>query len=122
MISTERSIPEQYKESEIKNALIYVNTQRTPELETEGFAREIMRNTQQLRKTSGLQKRDTINIIIKTTPAMKPLLDKFKDDIADKVGANKIEITATTPIKKYTTTQDFTVKTETFSVYFDKVT
>ena len=121
MISTERSIPEQYKESEIKNALIYVNTQRTPELETEGFAREIMRNTQQLRKTSGLQKRDTINIIIKTTPAMKPLLDKFKDDIADKVGANKIEITATTPIKKYTTTQDFTVKTETFSVYFDKV-
>lgn len=121
MISTERTIPEQYKESEIKNALIYVNTQRTPELETEGFAREIMRNTQQLRKTSGLQKRDTINIVIKTTPTMKPLLDKFKDDIADKVGAHKIEITATTPIKKYAATQDFTVKTETFSIYFDKV-
>ncbi len=121
MISTERSIPEQYKESEIKNALVYVNTQRTPELEAEGFAREIMRNTQQLRKTSGLQKRDNINLIIKTTTTLKPQLEKFKDDIADKVGANKIEITSTTPIKKYATTQDFTVKTETFSVYFDKV-
>jgi isoleucyl-tRNA synthetase len=121
MISTERTIPEKYKESEVKNALVYINTERTPELEAEGFAREIMRNTQQLRKTSGLQKRDNINLVIKTSAAMKPQLDKFKDDIADKVGASKIEITSTVPIKKYSANQEFTVKTETFSIYFDKV-
>ncbi len=121
MLKIERLIPEKYKESEIKNAFIYINTQRTQELETEGFAREIMRNIQQLRKTANLQKRDTITLLIKTTPTMKPLLEKFKDDIAQKVGAARLDLIINLPSKTYSQNAEFQVKNETFTIFFEKI-
>ena len=58
----------------------------TPELELEGYAREVMRRVQQLRKDSNLNKRDTIELFIGTELA----IDEFSDMIGEKCGASKV--------------------------------
>jgi hypothetical protein len=56
------------------------------ELELEGYAREVMRRVQQLRKDSGLNKKDVIELYIDTELE----IDSYSDLIAEKVGASKV--------------------------------
>jgi len=121
MVTIERSVPLPFIESEFSNGMVYLNTSRTVELEGEGFSREVMRNVQQLRKSAGLQKLDRIELILKTSATMKPLMEQWSKDIEQKVGANELHIVAEEPAQKYEHTSEFTVKKETFVVWLRKV-
>ena len=48
-------MPKEFVESEFKNGFSYINMIRTKELEAEGYARDIMRRVQALRKKAGLE-------------------------------------------------------------------
>lgn len=83
--------PDNYKMSQVQGVTstdLFLNTNITPELELEGFAREIIRRTQQLRKESKFNKEDTIRLSIKTDLE----LSKYEKDIKEKVGAKEINI------------------------------
>ena len=66
---------------------VNLNTKLTAELEQEGYAREIMRVIQDLRKKAKLEKKDKIKLFIHS----KFDLSKFKDEIMEKVGAESLE-------------------------------
>ncbi len=121
MLIIERDVPENYREAEFKNGLVYVSVERNEELEAEGFARELMRNVQSLRKDAGLQKLDDINLFLQVSKRMKNGLEKFEMEIKEKVGAQKLEFSLIEPKKKYAVNQEFKVKEEKFAVWFDKV-
>ncbi|MFH1828913.1 MAG: isoleucine--tRNA ligase [Nanoarchaeota archaeon] len=121
MIIIERDVPKLYQEAEFRNGFVYLNTERTEELESEGFAREIMRNVQSLRKKAGMEKLDRIVLFLKTNKEMKTGLDKFKAEIEEKVGAEKMEISFVNPVKKHQHNGEFKVKNEKFAVWFDKI-
>lgn len=121
MIIVENSVPEKYKEAETKNGFLYLNVERTPELEAEGYARELMRNIQQARKNADLQKMDQITLFIKTTESMKKSLAPFHEDIAEKVGAKNMDIAYVNMVKTYQHQSEFTIKTEKFFLGFDKI-
>ena len=121
MIIIEREIPNGYQEAEYKNGFIYLNLERNPELEAEGYAREMTRNLQQMRKTAGLQKQDLIILFIKVNDTMKKMLEKYKEEVADKISAREIEIVSVNPIKNYELTTEFTIKNEKFHVWFEKI-
>ncbi|MBI2662435.1 isoleucine--tRNA ligase [Candidatus Woesearchaeota archaeon] len=121
MIILESAVPEKYKEAETKNGFLYLDIERTAELEAEGYAREIMRNIQQARKNANLQKLDHINLFIKTTEPMKKSLAPFQEDIAEKVGAKNMDIASINMIKTYHHQSEFTIKTEKFFIGFDKI-
>ncbi|MBT3297961.1 isoleucine--tRNA ligase [archaeon] len=121
MLVVEREVPELYIESETKGALVYLNTERSEELEAEGFAREVMRKVQTLRKNAGLEKTDSIILHLKCSEAMKKSLDPFEKDISEKVGAEKLVIAFTDAAKKHGFKEDFKVKKEEFTASFDKV-
>ena len=120
MIQIEREVSAKYKAAESKNAMVYVNVERNEELEAEGYARELMRNIQQLRKNAGFQKLDDINLVIKVSEHMKKMVEKYKLDIREKVGADKLDLSLVDPSKKYEHHSDFSVKSEKFVAWFDK--
>lgn len=121
MLLIERTIPDGYIEAEFKQGQIYLNTERTPELEAEGLAREIMRNVQQLRKKAGLEKTDEINLFLQVAKDKKPLLEKLTTEIKAKVGAKTIKIDVISPAKKYQHTEQFKIKNELVGAWLEKV-
>jgi len=82
----EKVCPPDYVMADFKSGTVYLNKTSSLELELEGYAREVMRRVQQLRKDSGLNKKDTIELYISTELD----IDSYSDMIAEKVGANKV--------------------------------
>ncbi len=82
----EKICPADYVMADFKSGTVYLNKVSSLELELEGYAREVMRRVQQLRKDSGLHKRDTIELFIDTELE----IDSYSDLIAEKVGASKV--------------------------------
>ncbi|MGV8141802.1 MAG: DUF5915 domain-containing protein, partial [Candidatus Woesearchaeota archaeon] len=82
----EKVCPSDYVSADVKNGSVYLNKTLTSELELEGYAREVMRRVQQLRKDSGLNKKDSIDLYIDT----ELVIDSFDSMIADKCGARKV--------------------------------
>ena len=62
--------------------LVAVTTQLTDELRWEGWAREISRNIQELRKKSGFEISDRIHTTVQAGPALAPVWARFGADIA----------------------------------------
>ena len=59
-----------------------VTTHLTDELRWEGYAREISRNIQELRKKSGFEISDRIHITVQAGPALAPVWTHFGAEIA----------------------------------------
>ncbi|MGV8151248.1 MAG: isoleucine--tRNA ligase [Candidatus Woesearchaeota archaeon] len=109
----EKICPEDYVFAEINGATIYLNKNITIELEEEGYAREITRRIQQLRKDSGLSKKDVIELGIKGDID----LSRFDSTIKEKVGAKTINYN---PSKEYTSTTEEKIKGKKFHIGFDR--
>ncbi len=82
--------------SDVGELSVELDTTQTPELESEGYAREISRTVQEFRKKLGLQKRDSIELHIITDDSFKKILEKQKDFIRDRTNSKKLEIVTTT--------------------------
>jgi len=85
----------------------------TPDLEAEGFAREIMRRVQAERKKVGLVKKDRINLTLFVSERLENLLKNHKQAIADKTGAENIEIKHNGKAKEM-----FTIREESVGIQF----
>jgi len=113
----EREVPEPYQEAEFRGGVLYLNKELTPELEAEGFAREVMRRVQSLRKKAGLEKKDRIDLFIKTEVD----LGKFEDAIIEKVGAKTLTISESSPKVKFAECSKEKVKGKSFELFLNKV-
>jgi len=117
----ERNVPYPYKEAEFRHGHIYLNQETTEALEAEGFARELMRHVQQLRKKSGLEKSDRIVLFIKMDSDLLKTVRGFEDDIKQKCGAEKIKLSELGPARKHDFNDQVKIKGEEFDIWFDKV-
>lgn len=82
----------------------------TDDLKKEGLARELVNRIQNLRKSSGFDITDKVNISIASSAEMDGAINDYKEYIANQVLANRIEVTAV-PIENATTLdfEDFTL-------------
>jgi len=115
-----REVPLPYEEGIFKNGFIYLNKEMTDELEAEGFAREIMRRVQALRKKAGLQKADSISLFIKTDEELKQMLADWTLVIKEKVGASQFRISEMEPSRKHIFVSKEKVKGKEFEIGLDK--
>ena len=115
-----REVPLPYEEGTFKNGLIYLNREMTDELEAEGFAREIMRRVQALRKKAGLQKSDSISLFIKTDDELKEMLKEWNLAIKEKVGASQFRVSELEPSRKHAFVSNEKVKGKEFEIYLEK--
>ncbi|MFH1210978.1 MAG: isoleucine--tRNA ligase [archaeon] len=65
---------------------VALDTELTPDLEAEGFSREVTRRIQEMRKKANLKKQDKIELCIVSSFS----LGKFKKEIQEKVGAKSL--------------------------------
>ncbi|MEM0465889.1 MAG: isoleucine--tRNA ligase [Candidatus Pacearchaeota archaeon] len=81
-----------FKLSKEKEIIIELDTNITPDLEAEGYSREISRKIQDARKKSGLVKIDKIKLGLVIDDSIKELLEKNLSFIKKRVNADEIVI------------------------------
>ncbi len=64
------------------------DTEITPELKREGDYRELLRSVQDMRKKSGLEPSDVIDVVI--SPSVEPLINDFVGDLKKTAGISEI--------------------------------
>jgi isoleucyl-tRNA synthetase len=88
MVAFREVPPENLSGAEFSQGYVYVNVALTPELESEGYSREIIRRIQDMRKELDLRVEDKIRAVVDIES--KPILDLAllkKDHIASEVRA-----------------------------------
>ncbi|MBI2654272.1 isoleucine--tRNA ligase [Candidatus Woesearchaeota archaeon] len=116
-----REVPLPYVEGTFKQGFVYINREMTDELEAEGFAREMMRRVQALRKKAGLQKSDNISLFIKTDNELKEMLKEWNLVIKEKVGASQFRISELEPSRKHEHVSREKVKNKEFEIHLERV-
>jgi isoleucyl-tRNA synthetase len=112
-INVKKFIEKDYKE----NLEVELDFELTPELESEGFAREISRRVQAGRRKVGLVKEDKIAVTIDSD--VDDLLKTQIDFISERVGASSIEFKKHDPKADYS--DDGKIKEKKFSLNFNKL-
>ena len=64
---------------------------------------------------------DHIVLFMKVSKEMKESLEKHKEEIEEKIGADKMEISIADSVKKHQEKAEFKIKWEKFQVWFSKV-
>ncbi len=75
-----------------KEISVELDTKLTPELEAEGYAREVSRKVQTFRKKLGLEKKDRIELQILVGKELGEILEKNKNFIKERTGSKKLEV------------------------------
>ena len=99
-----------YKESANKKEIgVDFDTNMTPELEAEGYAREASRQIQAYRKQLGLEKKNKIELYLVVNEDFKKILEKQKKFIKERTGARIFEI-VTTDKERFKNKTSFKIK------------
>ena len=88
---------------------VELETKLTPELEAEGYGREISRQIQAFRRKLGLQKTDLVELLIITEKEFGKILDSQKNSIMERTNSKKLEI-VTTNKETFKNKIDFKIK------------
>jgi len=96
---------------------VTLDTNQTPELEAEGYAREISRKIQAMRKKNDLIKSDTIELEI--ISELKEILESQLSSIKEKVGAKSISLEKSK--KDFSYSEVGKIKDKKFEIRFNKL-
>jgi isoleucyl-tRNA synthetase len=94
---------------DLKEFSVELNTKLTPELEAEGYARELSRAIQDYRKKLGLNKKEKVEIFVEVDENFRKILEKNKKFIEDRTNSKKIEF-VTTIKERFKNKTEFKVK------------
>jgi len=112
-VLVKEEIPEGVVGSSFTKGTVYLSTKKDESLEREGFAREVVRQVQMLRKDAGLVKKDKIKLSISGDYD----ISKLSKEVQSKVGAK----TLTFDKKKFKNSKEFKVKGKKFKVGLKKI-
>lgn len=101
-----------------KELKVELDTNITPELEAEGFAREISRAVQSERKKYGLVKENLIELNISCEKDFEDRIKKFSESISDRVNAKKITFSN----KNFENLSEISIKNSKIHISFKKLT
>tara|TARA_Y100000310_G_scaffold345268_1_gene463256 strand:- start:14706 stop:17846 length:3141 start_codon:yes stop_codon:yes gene_type:complete len=116
-----KELPDQYEEAQIKAGFVYLDKEVTDKLEEEGYAREIIRRIQTLRKELKLRKSHFVSVFIKTDEVSLPMLEEWADHIKLKVGAKTLKVSVNKPSKEHKKQSKEKIKDKVFDIYLSKV-
>ncbi len=114
----DKKVPEGYGMATFAGATVFLNTAQSVELEAEGYARELVRRIQSLRKKSNLNKEDEIELAIETSD--KAMIEPHLKDLQKKVNAKKLEV-AHEIGEKFTFSSKEKIKGKEFHLKLDKL-
>ncbi|MFY9200323.1 MAG: class I tRNA ligase family protein, partial [Methanosarcina flavescens] len=93
MANFKETLPEGTASAEFDAGLVYVDANLTPELEAEGYAREVIRRLQDMRKELDLVVDENIRVSVRIgDERVLKLVETLKDLIAEEVRADILEL------------------------------
>ncbi|RLE47207.1 isoleucine--tRNA ligase [Candidatus Woesearchaeota archaeon] len=110
--------PENMVGVDFRTGTVYINTTTNDELLAEGYAREIMRRVQALRKKAGLEKQDRIRLYVQVDDELKEMLKDWEEKIKEKVGAEAIKIDILAPAVKHKNSSEEKIKDKRVMIFF----
>ncbi|MFP4524232.1 MAG: isoleucine--tRNA ligase [Candidatus Woesearchaeota archaeon] len=116
-VQLDKVVPETHASGEFKHGTAYLLKEVPRELEMEGYAREVTRRLQQLRKEAGLSKRDRVDAVVACELADD--LQPYWGDIAKKVGADEL-VLAEQAEKELSYKKEATIKGVKVAVMLEK--
>jgi len=96
----EEKLPAGLRGQTIGNYSVYLETEETKEMLASGFARELTRAVQALRKSAGLSKTDRIELTVSSDKSLEDAIAKHLREIKAKVGAAEIEFAKPADVDK----------------------
>jgi isoleucyl-tRNA synthetase len=93
--------------------IVELDSKQTPELESEGYTREMSRQVQAFRKEMGLNKKDIIELQIVCDDELKKMLEKWKKYLMERTNSKKLEIfsqNVTTDKERFKKNIEFKIK------------
>tara|TARA_Y100000310_G_scaffold121029_1_gene119801 strand:- start:7784 stop:10582 length:2799 start_codon:yes stop_codon:yes gene_type:complete len=93
----------------VNEITVELDTSLTPELEAEGYAREVSRKVQAFRKDLGFNKKDQVETIIIVDEEFKNILDKQEGFLKERTNSKKLEI-VTTDKERFKNKVDFKIR------------
>jgi isoleucyl-tRNA synthetase len=99
-----------------KELSVKLDTKLTPELEAEGFSREVTRKIQDSRKKAELKKEQRINLNLEIDKEAEKMLKPFLKEIQEKTGIKKLEINGK---KEYNQKFEDKIRQKTVKISFE---
>lgn len=84
--------PDHFVSGDYKHGELYIDARRTPTLDAEGYAREVMRRIQELRKEMGLARSDIVQVHLLVDAELEKMLDQWEKEIKAKCGISDLVI------------------------------
>ncbi|MEK6918348.1 MAG: isoleucine--tRNA ligase [Nanoarchaeota archaeon] len=111
LIKSQLNVKEIYfnKVEKLDTPSVKLDTKLTPELEAEGYARELSRKIQAFRKEIGLQKNQMVVTTIIVDEKFKNILEKHKNFIKERTNSKKLEV-VTTSKERFKNKTDFEIR------------
>ena len=100
MVSFTSNLPPDVVSAEFNKGVVYLDLEQTPELEAEGFAREVIRRIQQMRKDMKLDVEEFVRIELECSKKVEGFIDAWKDHISRETRARELEF-ASSPKGEY---------------------
>ncbi len=100
---------------------VKLDTNLTYELEAEGFAREISRKVQAMRREAGLVKENNIELAVVVDDKLKKMLELQKSMLKERTNAKTLEIASSKPARKFKHESKEKIKGAEISLLFNKV-
>ncbi|MBS3176036.1 isoleucine--tRNA ligase [Candidatus Woesearchaeota archaeon] len=119
-VKVTQHVCEPYVMGPFKEGSVFLDLTRNDELDGEGFAREIMRRVQALRKSAGLVKQDSIKLHIKVDEQLEELLEGWHGHVKEKVGAKQFTLSQAEAPKLQHTTSEL-IKDHEFTIALEKL-
>ncbi|MFT4304352.1 MAG: isoleucine--tRNA ligase [Candidatus Woesearchaeota archaeon] len=114
-----RETPDDIQDAEFKDGMIYLDKTRTPELEAEGFTREIIRRVQSARKDAGLQRSDRIELYLQVSEDLIDSISNFEKQIKTITGTDGLMVSGNSPEKEYSNTSSAKIKGKEIVIFFN---
>jgi isoleucyl-tRNA synthetase len=91
----------------------------TPELEAEGYSRELARKVQASRKKAGLKKENRISLVIDADPGMQKMLESQEKSLKERTNAENIEFRKIEKKESFKSISPESIKNKKINVAFD---
>jgi isoleucyl-tRNA synthetase len=99
MVKITQSLPEKIVGAQFSGGLIYIDTEQTPELRAEAYARELVRRIQDMRKEMDLRVEDSIDTIALVSSELENLLSNWNEYISTETRSLNLEIGSAASVK-----------------------
>jgi len=117
----EKEAPDGFVMVDFSKGDLLLNKKLTPELEAEGFSRELVRRVQEQRKQSGFSKSDRIELYVIADQKLKQMLEKHNADIMERVGASRQTISDVPPLSELKFSKEIEIRDKKLKILFDRI-